>query len=112
MQIKLVILTICASLVAIGFAAPAPQDGQSLSDPSLSGDEVALAPPLSGDEVAPSAFDAGGPNPPADEGIDEGVGSAFLDEFDGIGENLLRKRQFRLSRGRAFRRKARKYRAH
>ncbi|CEG82406.1 hypothetical protein RMATCC62417_16480 [Rhizopus microsporus] len=33
MQIKLVILTICASLVAIGFAAPSPQvGGVSLPD--------------------------------------------------------------------------------
>ncbi|CEG82887.1 hypothetical protein RMATCC62417_16880 [Rhizopus microsporus] len=37
MQIKLVILTICASLAAIGFAAPSPQ-----SDPNANGLDLAI----------------------------------------------------------------------
>ena len=54
MQIKLVNLTICASLAAIGFATPAP-----------------------GVEIAHSAFDANGA--PGD--INEGAGAIYLDDF-------------------------------
>ncbi|ORE10854.1 hypothetical protein BCV72DRAFT_220590 [Rhizopus microsporus var. microsporus] len=91
MQIKLVTLTICASLVAIGFAAPAPQDGQSSFDSPFS------------DEVAPFVSVGSGPNPPAVGGIDEGAEPAFSDGFD-IGENLLRKRQPLRRLGRIFNR--------
>ncbi|RCH91878.1 hypothetical protein CU097_011406 [Rhizopus azygosporus] len=64
MQIKLVILTICASLAAIGFATLVPQ-AQSPSNPA------------SGDAIAHSAFDANG----APGNINEGVGAISLDDF-------------------------------
>ncbi|CEG64528.1 hypothetical protein RMATCC62417_01483 [Rhizopus microsporus] len=48
MQIKLVLLTICASLVAIGFATPSPQD-------SSSGDELDFGIP--NDEQPPPGID-------------------------------------------------------
>ncbi|RCH99708.1 hypothetical protein CU097_015135 [Rhizopus azygosporus] len=64
MQIKLVILTICAFLAATGFALPAPQM-QPASNP------------VPGGEIAHSAFDANG----APEDINESVGAISLDDF-------------------------------
>ncbi|CAO3701499.1 hypothetical protein G6F70_002787 [Rhizopus microsporus] len=64
MQIKLVTLTICASLTAIDFATPAPQ-----AQPPFN--------PAPGVEIAHSAFDANGA--PGD--INEGAGAIYLDDF-------------------------------
>ncbi|CEI90656.1 hypothetical protein RMCBS344292_16025 [Rhizopus microsporus] len=61
MQIKLVILTICASLIAVGFAAPSPQappmsgapDGAPETDDALDAPDAPASPPP-GDASAPS----------------------------------------------------------
>ncbi|CEG79346.1 hypothetical protein RMATCC62417_13830 [Rhizopus microsporus] len=60
MQIKLVILTICASLVAIGFAAPSPQAGGA---PSPGGQDLQAVDP--NDSIADPNAD---PNAPPPEG--------------------------------------------
>ncbi|PHZ13428.1 uncharacterized protein RHIMIDRAFT_279356 [Rhizopus microsporus ATCC 52813] len=95
MQIKLVILTICASLVAIGFAAPSPQaDAAPPGDDNLQAFDTSDAtadpntPPPEGpspqaldlvtesfsDDISPADFDL---NAPSDAAIDAAIDTAI-----------------------------------
>lgn len=64
MQIKLVILTICASFAAIGFAAPPPQQGTGPSDALVPGGDPI---PATNDPSAP-ALDGNYPGAELTEG--------------------------------------------
>ncbi|CEG84772.1 hypothetical protein RMATCC62417_18529 [Rhizopus microsporus] len=85
MQIKLVILTICASLAVIGFATPFPQ-----GDPNANGSDSVI--PV-GEQIPPGFDDLGLPGGPDESTEDSTLGN--LD--DELMEALVRRR---VSRGR------------